>query len=841
MLANPLLIALGLSVSLSPQLYPPEVLCPLPVATMLAKPADTSGGGDSEWQELPDDATIEYFGYRGSLETAAGPLEQAEDFAGAEAVWRKGVNTAESNDALEAHEGLVDFLLRRKRPGAAIAVYCDLLKTESAKAGNERVTMIIRTRIARIHFQSGNPRQGNQILDETITQVNQVAAQDLMGLTEVITTFENAGRYAEAEVWRRKSLEWFWQFAKTAPLAANTSAWGVDIMEAELTRNLLLQKKNAPEMLPNIRRLVAEWRARRENDFGQPNEVITESVSRLEGRELLKTLVAADWLATEAAAGSGAIDLKAEAFVAVQEMMRDEATQALTLAAARSAAQNEAGLGNLARRRQELADRWLSLFNARSQLLASGGAGLSTGLADLSRQQVENEAAIKSTDRTMATKFPKFFSMIRPKSLSIEDAKALLAEDEAVLLIEPSRFGTAVIAITREDVVWKIADLSERRITAMVSQVRQDLDPTTSGTSSGPPGFDIATSHALYAELIAPMNAVIGPKTHVFIAAGGALSSLPFGVLVTRPQKPDEDGTDPLTLQTLPWFADAHAIIQIPSLQALDFLRTYFPQGAHDSGKSSGKDFIGYGNPLLDGNAAERGGRGGELAARDASFLVSKDLNKFGAPLMDVERLRKLNQLPGTMIELESIRDTLGAANSLLRLQGEMTERAFKADSDTGRLSRSRILVIATHGLTAVQSGARAEPGLVFTPPQQASEEDDGYLGASDVVGIKLSGTEWVILSACNSATPSGNANTAGLSGLVRAFFFAGAANLLVSHWPVYDSVAAELTASTLAFRARQPGLSRAQALQAAMHDIRAQPQFAHPSAWAPFSLIGDR
>lgn len=43
------------------------------------------------------------------------------------------------------------------------------------------------------------------------------------------------------------------------------------------------------------------------------------------------------------------------------------------------------------------------------------------------------------------------------------------------------------------------------------------------------------------------------------------------------------------------------------------------------------------------------------------------------------------------------------------------------------------------------------------------------------------------------------------------------------------------------------PGLSRAEALQLAMREIRDDPRadpflasWAHPSAWAPFSLIGD-
>jgi CHAT domain-containing protein len=98
---------------------------------------------------------------------------------------------------------------------------------------------------------------------------------------------------------------------------------------------------------------------------------------------------------------------------------------------------------------------------------------------------------------------------------------------------------------------------------------------------------------------------------------------------------------------------------------------------------------------------------------------------------------------------------------------------------------------------------------------------------------------DWVILSACNTAT--GDAATAGLSQLARAFFYAGARNLLASHWPVDDEVAAKMTVRTLALE--QAGTPRAEAFQQAAREIRNDPahaEWAHPFYWSPFVLIGD-
>ena len=123
----------------------------------------------------------------------------------------------------------------------------------------------------------------------------------------------------------------------------------------------------------------------------------------------------------------------------------------------------------------------------------------------------------------------------------------------------------------------------------------------------------------------------------------------------------------------------------------------------------------------------------------------------------------------------------------------------------------------------------------MLTPPSKASDEDDGLLTASEVAGLKLD-ADLVILSACNTAAPSGKEGDTGLSGLAQAFFYAGAESLLVSHWPVFDSVAPVLTAETL--RRAEAGIPKAEAFQQAMQEVRKTNP--HPAAWAPFVLVGE-
>jgi len=135
-----------------------------------------------------------------------------------------------------------------------------------------------------------------------------------------------------------------------------------------------------------------------------------------------------------------------------------------------------------------------------------------------------------------------------------------------------------------------------------------------------------------------------------------------------------------------------------------------------------------------------------------------------------------------------------------------------------------------------------AEPALVLTPPAEATAKNDGLLTASKIATLKFN-ADWVVLSACNTAAGDGTPNADGLSGLAKAFFYAGARSLLVSHWRVRSEAAVQLTTGAFTELAKDPTIGRAEALRRSMMAIldRANPpESAHPLYWAPFVLAGE-
>jgi CHAT domain-containing protein len=274
----------------------------------------------------------------------------------------------------------------------------------------------------------------------------------------------------------------------------------------------------------------------------------------------------------------------------------------------------------------------------------------------------------------------------------------------------------------------------------------------------------------------------------------------------------------------------------LPSVTSLKAIRAFARNG------QAAKPMVGFGDPVFD--PAERATA---LAARARQAkqaatsrpTATRAYSAFwrGADVDRTQLARGLPSLLDTADELKAVATRLGAPASDIHLDKDATETMVKRLA----LADYRVVYFATHGLVAGDVKGLGEPSLALTLPAQPTPLDDGLLSASEVAQLKLN-ADWVVLSACNTAagdTPGAEA----LSGLARAFFYAGARALLVSHWSVASDAATRLTTSTFDIMKSNPSIGRAEALRRAMlayMNDKGEPLNAYPGYWGPFSAIGE-
>jgi CHAT domain-containing protein/Tfp pilus assembly protein PilF len=515
-----------------------------------------------------------------------------------------------------------------------------------------------------------------------------------------------------------------------------------------------------------------------------------------------------------------------EALDVIQRGTQSSAASAVNKLAVRIAAGNDR-LAELVRRDQDLASEAETVDKAIVAALSKqnqrDGAAAPRGRERLAAIAAERA----SLQKTFAAEFPDYSALSNPLPLKAKEIQSLLAGDEAMVLFALADKDSYAIALTRDGFDWKRIPLGADAISQKVSAFRRGLDISQASDASGKSQlFDLARANELYVALFGQVEAIVKDKRSLLVAPSGALTALPFHLLVT--EKPAAAIPEKLDgYRNAAWLLKRQAVSVLPSVASLKVLRSFTRRD------QAVKPMTGFGDPLF--NPGEGGGEK-RTASRSLTSAAYTDFWR-GAGVDRKMLAAALSQLPDTADELNAVAKDLGVPKSDIHLGVDASETTVKRTP----LADYRVVYFATHGLVAGDIKGIAEPSLALSIPKEPSALDDGLLTASEVAQLKLN-ADFVVLSACNTIAGD-RPGAEALSGLARSFFYAGARALLVTHWAVVSEAATRLTISTFDRLKADPKMGRAEALRQAMlaylNDTSA-PQNAYPAFWGPFALIGE-
>jgi CHAT domain-containing protein/tetratricopeptide (TPR) repeat protein len=208
---------------------------------------------------------------------------------------------------------------------------------------------------------------------------------------------------------------------------------------------------------------------------------------------------------------------------------------------------------------------------------------------------------------------------------------------------------------------------------------------------------------------------------------------------------------------------------------------------------------------------------------------------------------RTWEPLPGTGQEADAVAKTM---RGLTLYRGEQA-----TESQLKTVRGPKILHLATHGFFLEDERRMVDPnaideqhtpvfenpllrsGLVLAGANKLSSgADDGIVTAMEASGLDLSGTQLVVLSACETGVGKVT-NGDGVYGLRRALVIAGAESLVMSLWQVDDTATQRLM--TGYYTKLGKGQSRGSALREVQLELQRTPKYAHPFYWASFVPTG--
>ncbi|MET0100293.1 MAG: CHAT domain-containing protein [Sedimenticola sp.] len=531
------------------------------------------------------------------------------------------------------------------------------------------------------------------------------------------------------------------------------------------------------------------------------------------------------------------IDIPKELFQIASAKRLSRVQQAFSASRTRAAVGNPE-LSKLVRQQQDLTQETTSVAETLAYLSFSPEKAAGTGqIEKLTARMQELKLAIRTLEDEILTRFPEYTDFINPRPMTLPEIAGVLHPHQALLAYHVMDDRTYLWSMDKRGKLgFSVSSLGHDALSEKIATLRKAVNPQRLLTIRDIPEYDVVLAYQLYTELLAPVEGQWQNIDEILVVTDNILGSLPFSMLTKSSSLvASENGTLFSRYTDVDWLTRSYAVTQLPSIQALKELA----RNQSETQLAERRPFVGFGDPHFNNRDIPSN------ETRSASAQLSLLRSAVNTRAVESADIALLPHLPDTRDELHSIASALGANPSTDLYTGKQaTEQRVK----TMDLSPYRVISFATHGLVPGDLNGLYQPALALSNPQVVGGDEDGLLTVNEILGLKLD-ADFAVLSACNTAAADGQGAQA-ISGLGRAFFYAGTRSLLVSHWPVHSKATTTLMSTLFSDLTDNPGIGRSKAMQRTRikmieemgyhHDGQLAFSYAHPIFWAPFTIVGD-
>lgn len=425
---------------------------------------------------------------------------------------------------------------------------------------------------------------------------------------------------------------------------------------------------------------------------------------------------------------------------------------------------------------------------------------------------------------------------------TLAEVQAALKPHEAYVKLLTLPTVTYVIVATHDASTIYPSSIATPELSKLVLDVRGSIDGNIAADGRVVPlVFDIPGAFKLYEALFEPGHDLLAGVTALVTEPMGAMTQLPFGVLVV-----DQGSVDAFAVSVTKNSRDYSHVRFLAG--TADLTTTVSPRSflvaRTQKASRATRPYLGFGYHAVP-DAAElaavpsRGAFAGRCAAR-------------------AEALREgfASLKPIGLKELAAAAAVMGPRSKLVE-GADFSDSALDAAGTTGVGYRDFAVVhFATHGLKEGELDCDSPPALVTSIADNPAS--DGLLSFEEIANMEFD-ANLVVLSACNTAaeTTASRASGSGirvrlgqaqtLNGLVRAFLVAGSRAVLTTHWAIPDGFKTrdgrQIPASTQLIETLfKTGATESigDSLRTAQVQMITNPDTSHPYYWGAFALVGD-